>query len=290
MQIELLETFLDLVETRSFNRTAERLGVTQSTVSARVVALETSVGARLFVRSRAGTELSTEGLRFEPHARMLRADWTEAKRAVAPSGNSAVTLRMGIQNDLAPGHIGRLVAKVKRNLSQVALYIEPDYSAQMCADLTRGALDFAILYSPKPHPDLHFGTVGEVSYRLIADKARARDQIDPTTYIRGAFSPAFEEAHRQMLPELLGAPLAAGQSGIIASLLATVGGTGFVLAETAQTMVDGGAFGFVEDVPEVTQPVYAAMNLRNRTAKLYRRMYRIAQKHFMELAAREDRD
>ena len=29
MQIELIETFLDLMETRSFNRTAERLSLTQ---------------------------------------------------------------------------------------------------------------------------------------------------------------------------------------------------------------------------------------------------------------------
>ena len=290
MQIELLETFLDLVETRSFNRTAERLGVTQSTVSARVVTLETAVGARLFVRSRAGTELSTEGLRFEPHARLLRADWTEAKRAVEPSGNSAVTLRFGIQNDLAAGHIGKLVAGVKRNLPQVGLYIEPDYSAQMCADLTRGALDFAILYSPKPHPDLHFASVGDIAYRLIGDTARNRVQIDPMTYIRGAFSPAFEATHRQLLPELLGAPLAAGQSSIITSLLSTIGGTGFVLADTAQQMVETGQFGYVEDVPPVTQPIYAAMNLRNRTAKIFRQMFRIASRHFATVSTLSDRN
>ncbi|EKD61788.1 MAG: Transcriptional regulator, LysR family, partial [uncultured bacterium] len=74
MQIELLDTFLDLVETRSFHRTAERLNVTQSTVSARVQTLEAAVGARLFTRSRAGTDLTTEGLRFESHARLLRRD------------------------------------------------------------------------------------------------------------------------------------------------------------------------------------------------------------------------
>ncbi|MEH6775909.1 MAG: LysR family transcriptional regulator, partial [Cereibacter changlensis] len=80
MQIELLETFLDLVETRSFNRSAERLGVTQSTVSARIAALETALGARLFDRSRAGTEPTMEGRRFEPHARSLRHEWNEARR------------------------------------------------------------------------------------------------------------------------------------------------------------------------------------------------------------------
>jgi hypothetical protein len=44
MQIDLLDTFLDLAETRSYHRTAERLRVTQSTVSARVTALEQAVG------------------------------------------------------------------------------------------------------------------------------------------------------------------------------------------------------------------------------------------------------
>ena len=64
MQIELLETFLDLVQSRSFHRTAERLEVTQSTISARVQALESALGARLFNRSRAGTDLTIEGQRL----------------------------------------------------------------------------------------------------------------------------------------------------------------------------------------------------------------------------------
>jgi hypothetical protein len=38
MQVDLIETFLDLMETRNFNRTAERLNITQSTVSHRIKA------------------------------------------------------------------------------------------------------------------------------------------------------------------------------------------------------------------------------------------------------------
>ena len=34
MQTEVIDTFLDLIETRSFHRTAERLQVKQSTISA----------------------------------------------------------------------------------------------------------------------------------------------------------------------------------------------------------------------------------------------------------------
>ena len=114
MQIELIDTFLDLIETRSFHRTAERLDVTQSTVSSRVLALETAVGARLFVRSRAGTEPTTEGKRFEPHARALRHEWNQAKRRILLPQRAAHLVRIGIQNDLSALYLGNWVAGFRR--------------------------------------------------------------------------------------------------------------------------------------------------------------------------------
>ncbi|MEZ7813534.1 MAG: DNA-binding transcriptional LysR family regulator [Paracoccaceae bacterium] len=106
MQIELLETFLDLAQTRSFNRTAERLGLAQSTISSRVKALELALGSKLFNHSRAGTELTSEGLKFEPHARSLLHEWNEAARRLKSLANGSQTVKMGIQNDLAGQQIG----------------------------------------------------------------------------------------------------------------------------------------------------------------------------------------
>ncbi|WP_054004802.1 LysR family transcriptional regulator [Cypionkella psychrotolerans] len=281
MQIELLDTFLDLVETRSFHRTAERLSVTQSTVSARVQTLEAAVGARLFTRSRAGTDLTTEGLRFETHARMLRRDWNEAKRAVAPTGESAVIMRLGIQNDLADAFIGDLLADFRRMFPQMAFYIEPDYSAQMCADIVAGVHDFAVLFTPKPHPDLHFVTLADLPYRLISSDAATRAEIKLETYISGHFSAAFEQAHRTALPELIGAPLSVGQSSTIASLLLATGGSGFVMAEKAAEMVATGRFKYVADVEAIDQPVFAAMHLRQRVSKAHRKLTRMLAKRFV---------
>ncbi len=280
MQIELLDTFLDLVETRSFHRSAERLGVTQSTVSARVQSLEASLATRLFTRSRAGTELTTEGLRFEQHARLLRQEWNEAKRDVAPSGDAAMTLRIGIQNDLAAAKIGDLVHDFRRTFPQIAFYIEPDYSTQMCLDLVSGAQDFAVMFTPKPHPDLHFASVGEINYRLISSDAETCAQINPATYIFAHFSPAFVQTHRQLLPELVGTPLSVGQSSAVSSLLLAMGGTGFVMADQAIEMVNTGRFKFVTDAPQMAQPIYAAMHLRRRISKMHKRMTRIVQRRF----------
>lgn len=280
MQIELVDTFLDLSQTRSFNRTADRMGVTQSTVSARVKALELALGAQLFRRSRAGTDLTTEGLRFETHARMLRQEWTAARRAVTPAGEAALTLRLGIQNDLAAAALGTLVAAFRQALPQTAFYIEPDYSTQMCNDLVSGSLDFAVMFTPKPHPDLNFTSVGEITYRLISSDARMRSDIDADTMIFAHFSPAFERTHRMLLPELSEAPLSVGQSTAVSALLLAMGGSGYVMKDAADTLIATGRFALVGDAPVITQPIYAAMHLRNRPARLHRKLTQLVTRHF----------
>lgn len=285
MQIELLDTFLDLAETRSFHRTSDRLGVTQSTVSARVSALEQAVGSRLFDRSRAGTDLTPEGKRFETHARALRHEWNEAKRRIQVPQAAAHLVRLGIQNDLAALYLGDWVAGFRRALPDTAFYIEPDYSNQMCADLLTGILDFAVMFSPKPHPDLHFESVGDVAYHMISTEAATLAEVTPQRFIFAHFSPAFEEMHRQVTPHLTAAPISVGQSGSVVSLLQAMGGSGYVLAKTASALVAGGGFQFVAEAPVLRQPVYAALHIRHRIAPLHRRLRRVV---FRRLAGKDD--
>lgn len=280
MQIELIETFLDLIETRSFNRTGERLGITQSTVSGRVAALESALDVRLFTRSRAGTDLTTEGLRFEPHARTLRHEWHEARRRVRPQGDAAITLRLGIQNDLAAGLIGDWMAQFRARLPDCAFYIEPDYSTQMCLDLLTGTLDFAVLFTPKAQPDLHFTTLGDMAYRLISSDTDHTAGLTAARHIVPHFSPSFEREHRALLPDLAITAISVGQSLTVTALLTKMGGSGFVMEPTARDMVATGRFHLVKDVAPMHQPVFAATHIRNRTSRLHRELLRIVQKHF----------
>ena len=281
MQIDQLETFLDLCETRSFNRTAERLGLTQSTVSARIAALETALGARLFDRSRAGTDLTTEGARFEAHARSLRHEWNEARRRIQVPGTGADLVRLAIQNDLAAQHIGDWMADFRRAFPQTGFYIEPDYSNQMCADLLTGTQDFAVMFSPKPHPDLHFESVGDVPYRMVSSQTDSLDSVPPETFIFAHFSPAFEAMHRATTPRLTASPISVGQSATVAALLTSMGGAGYVMEKTAESLIASGRFRAVQDAPVLRQPVYAAMHLRHRITPLHRRLTRIVRRRMM---------
>jgi len=280
MQSDQIDTFLDLVETRSFNRTAERQGLTQSTVSARVATLETALGVRLFTRSRAGTDLTTEGLKFAPHARSLRHAWAEARHSVTPTGEAVINIRLGIQSDLAPTYLGDWMQSFRQHLPDCAFYIEPDFSAQMCRDLTAGLSDFAVLYTPYASPDLNFTSLGETRYRLISSETDRRAGLKPTTYIRANFAPAFDAHHRMALPELQESPIAAGQSATIAGLLTKLGGSAYLLDVMADDLIASGNFSAVTDAPIIRQPVHAATHLRNRTSKLHRQLLRVVQKTF----------
>ncbi len=272
MQIELLDTFLDLMETKSFNRTAERLDLTQSTVSARIHTLETTLGRKLFTRSRAGTQPTPAGFRLLDHARTLRHQWAEARRSVQSTGNFSQSMRIGMQHDLASSHIADWVTGFRTILPDAAFYIELDFSNQMSIDLLAGELDLAIMFTPKNLPDLHFELIGELAYRMISSKVQRIAEIEPQSYIFTNYSPAFDKFHRQVVANLAEAPLSSGQNITVCGLLSGLGGTAYVLEDSAEEMVAGGQFGFVEDAPSIPQSVYGAMHLRNRHSHIHRRL------------------
>ncbi|TWF58303.1 LysR family transcriptional regulator [Neorhizobium alkalisoli] len=272
MQIELIETFLDLMETRSFNRTAERLNLTQSTVSHRVNALETAFGRKLFTRGKGGTVPTAAGLRLVDHAKALQSQWHEATRAVEAAGTYEREMRIGIQHDVAEMVIGTFLKTVRSELPQTSIYVEADYSIQMNRDLGAGDLDLAILYTPHHLPDLHYERIGDISYILVSTAAEYIADIAPKDYIYANYSPAFDRAHRIALPQFSAASAATGRNLIVAELLKEIGGAGYVIRSTAEQLVGEGIARPVADAPAITQTVYAATNIRFRHAHQHRKM------------------
>lgn len=282
MQIELLETFLDLVETGSFNRTAERLSVTQSTVSGRVRSLEASLGARLFVRSKAGTSTTGAGQRFAAHAMTMVHEWNEAKRTMKVSGDAEQALHVGMQNDLAASHIGEWVSQFRKALPQTSFYIEPDYSNQMCQDLLSGTLDVAVLYTPRHLPDIHYEMIGEVSYAMVSTHCTAIGAVDRERYVLASYSPAFTIVHRQALPQLAQAPVSCGQNATICALLGSLGGSAFVLEDAAREMTASGKYHWVSGVEPISQPVFFGVHVRNRHKPSVRKLASLSRKRFLQ--------
>ncbi len=75
-RIELMQTFVHIVEAGSLSAAAVRMGATQPTVSRRLQALERSLGVRLLQRSTHVMKLTVDGERCFERAKELLAAWT----------------------------------------------------------------------------------------------------------------------------------------------------------------------------------------------------------------------
>ena len=95
MEIGQVEAFLAVGTFGGFRRAADALRVTQPAISARIRALEVSLGVPLFVRSKTGLALSAAGRAFRPHAEQLLHAVASARQAVhdlRPASGSAIQI------------------------------------------------------------------------------------------------------------------------------------------------------------------------------------------------------
>src|SRR5580765_7501419 len=104
MDTELARTFLVVIATGSFVEAAQRLHVTQSTVSTRIQRLEETLGAELFVRNKSGTTLTSAGQQFQRHAALLTRTVEQARQEIGVISGFRATLtiggRIGLWEDL----------------------------------------------------------------------------------------------------------------------------------------------------------------------------------------------
>lgn len=75
-RIELMQTFVRIVEAGSMSAAATQLGTTQPTISRRLQALERMLGLRLLQRSTHAMQLTEDGERCLAHARELLSHWS----------------------------------------------------------------------------------------------------------------------------------------------------------------------------------------------------------------------
>ena len=100
LDARLLRAFTAIVDAGSFTLAAERLNMTQSTISQQLARLEEAVGAALVDRAARPAEPTAAGERLLGYTRRIIALQEEAETALGdPAGTS--TIRIGVPEDMA---------------------------------------------------------------------------------------------------------------------------------------------------------------------------------------------
>lgn len=264
MNIEQVCTFLDLVETRNFGRTAERFEVNQSTISFRVRSLEQALGVRLFVRGRGPAELTPEGARFERYALSLRLAWNLACEDAGLRSRFAERLRVAIQIQLADRLVDGWGLVLKQQLPETAVHIDSDYSKDMTQDLIVGTLDLAVLYDPERRPELVIEHILDETFVMVSTRPGALAGVSADDYIRVRESPQFQRQHAELLPALEHTALSVETASMALTCLQATDGCAYLPRRLAAPRIADGRLSPVSDAPVLSQPVYVAYRGRNR--------------------------
>lgn len=96
-----MRIFLAVARADSLSGAGRRLGVDASTVGRRVARLESTLGAKLFVKTPQGYALAPEGERLLPHAEAAEQALSHALEAVSGPGDLSGQLRIGAPDGCA---------------------------------------------------------------------------------------------------------------------------------------------------------------------------------------------
>lgn len=133
-------------EHRSFRRTALTLGVPQSTVTRRIQILEARLGADIFLRHRAGVDLTLAGEQFLREARSSVDRLLQSADELASARRGIVgELRIGFVASLNRGGLRDLLATYRANFPGARVTFTEDSSQALIADVLSGRLDIAFV-------------------------------------------------------------------------------------------------------------------------------------------------
>lgn len=158
-----LRYLVALADHGHFGRAALSCAVTQSTLSAGIIALERQLDAAILERGPAKRPVFTPlGLQLVERARQaLSALAAVAETAAAARDPLSGPLRLGVIPTIGPFLLPRLMPALRRAFPRLQLWLREDLTDRLADDLSAGRLDLLLLALPAALPEAETLRVAE---------------------------------------------------------------------------------------------------------------------------------
>jgi DNA-binding transcriptional LysR family regulator len=175
MEIDQVETFLAVATFGGFHRAAEALRISQPAVSARIKALEDSLGVRLFARSRGGLVVSDAGRTFRPHAEQLLRTASLARQAVHElQPASASPLQIAAALSISVYFLPDILKRFQRAHPNVSVSIRPGHSKEVLEMVLNEEAEIGLARSLQ-HPEVETISLRDDPLLLVAHPTQGPD-------------------------------------------------------------------------------------------------------------------
>ena len=164
-----LRIFLAIHRLGSQQRAARSLGIDPTTVGRRLTSLESTLGARLFLRTPERLQVTAAGLRLLPHAERIEREALQAEREVqAADARLEGSLRITATDGLVHYVLLPALAEFRRAHPLLTIDLRADVRL---LDLSRREADVAVRLVKPKEPALIARRLGELRFSLFASPA-----------------------------------------------------------------------------------------------------------------------
>ncbi len=268
MDIEFARTFLAIAAAGNFVGAAQRLHVTQSTVSARIQALEKRLGVSLFRRGRGGAELTAAGHRFLRHAKTLVRTLEQARHEVGLPAGFRGSLTLGGRIALWDGFLPQWVGRMREAYSDISLHLEVGFEESIMEGLVQGTVDVGVMYTPESRPGLGIERLFDEVLVLVASTP-SRPWPDEG-YIHMDWGPEFHAQFSTTFPDMGPPAITANIGWLVMQQILHCGGSGYFPRRITRDLIEQGQLWQIEDSPTFSLPAYMVFPLDRQDDTLAR--------------------
>ncbi|RKP57704.1 LysR family transcriptional regulator [Pararobbsia silviterrae] len=171
MDVSDLKVFEAVARLGSMNRAAQALHTVQSNVTARVRALEGSLGVTLFQRHARGVTMTPAGERLLPFVGRMTQLLADARTAVVEDGVPKGTLHLGSLETTTALRLAPVLGDFARTYPAVRLVVTTGTSRRLLDDVLDRRVEGAFVAGPVDHPDVHQEVVFREELVLVTTPA-----------------------------------------------------------------------------------------------------------------------
>lgn len=151
MEFRHLLTFREVADSLSFTKSAEKLFMAQSSVSAQIKALENDLDTKLFDRIGRQVILTQSGRKLYEYARCMEDMTLEIRSEISNSSYSEGNLTIRVPETLAAVYMPGIVDRFHKIHPKVKLTFMNCTDRQLREELNSGRIDLAFLMTDSVH-------------------------------------------------------------------------------------------------------------------------------------------
>ncbi|QNS14929.1 HTH-type transcriptional activator IlvY [Mannheimia bovis] len=172
MDFQSLKLFLDIVQSRSFIRSAEKNYMTASTLTRHIQRMEEEVGQPLFLRDNRQVHLTEAGEKFLEFAQQGWVQWQQLQSQISPTqGELEGELKVFCSVTASYSHLPPILSRFRQKYPKVDIKLTTGDPAQALLEVQSLTADIAIAGKPELLPNnIIFHYIDDIELSIIAPR------------------------------------------------------------------------------------------------------------------------